>query len=354
MKKCIVFILLITLMGCGKWKTNKMKPARLCEINTGDSLGMVLLKYDEDDILNISFKIEVKKNRIYVADNILKRFQVLDKNCEPVLYIGDRKEGSAESGSVKYSKFQFSIIEAIAVDSNGNIYIQNSLTPSQKNNPQINGKETGSAVSYILVFDPKGNLTYTLGRTGTPDIPFTSIESITIDNKDRLFIMTRSRDTWSVYRFANRRRDFNINFIESDFKEADGGETLTGKIEKIIAYQSGDELLISVGYYSGTSFINRKIFRYSAQKEKNIETAFVISEPKNELFAIADDRVYLWDVDEKLIRYIICSLKGDVVNNVSMNSPENSNTFNEILIDNSGNFYSYNASKKSIEVLEWR
>ncbi len=354
MKKFIVLLIFIFIISCGKWKTNKMKSGRLCEIDAGDSLGRVSLKYDEDDILNISFKIEVKKNRIYIADNILKRFQVLDKNCEPVLYIADKKDGISENSSVRYSKFQFSIIEAIAVDSGGNIYIQNSLTPLQKNNTQISGRESLFSLSYILVFDPNGNLNYTLGRTGSPDIPFTSIESMTLDKNDRLYVMTRSYDTWSVSRFTNRRRDFIINFIDSDFKETDGSESLIGKIEKIISYQSGDELLISVGYYAGTGFRNRKIFRYSVQKEKNLENAFVIAEPKNELFAMADDRIYLWDVDEKLIRYIIYNLKGDIVNNVSMNFPETGNSFNEILIDSSGSFYSYNASKKGIELLEWR
>jgi hypothetical protein len=354
MKKYVIFLLVIILIGCGKWKTNKMKSGRLCEINAGDSLGNVMLKYDNDGILNISFKIEVKKNRIYIADNVLKRVQVLDNNCEPVLYIGENKQGITENSSVKYSKFQFSIIDAIAVDSNGNIYIQNNFSPSQKNNNQISGKEIGFALSYILVFDQKGNLIYTLGRTGSPDIPFTSIESLSIDKKDRLFIMTKSYDMWSVYRFTNRRRDFNINFIESDFKEVDGKDSLIGKIEKIIANQNGDKLLISVGYYTGINFKNRKIFRYSIQKEKSLETAFVINEPKNELFAMADDRIYLWDIDEKLIRYIVCNLNGDIVNNISLNFPEAANYFNEILIDGSGNFYSYGASKKGVEILDWR
>jgi hypothetical protein len=355
MKKFIIFFLFIFIFSCGKWKTNKLKSDRLCLLNSGDSVNNVMLKYDDDDILNISFKIEVIKNNIYVADNFLKRFQVFDKSCELLIYIGDKKPAALERTNVKYSKFQFSIIEDIAVDSNGNIYIQNSFAPSPKFNNQIPGKETGFSSSYILVFDPKGNLLYTLGKTGSPDIPFTSIESLTIDKKDRLFVITRSFDTWSVYRFTNRRRDFNINFNETDFKEVDGKETIAGKIEKIIAYQSGDDLLISAGYYSAVNFKYRKIFKYSTQNEKDFETAFVISEPKNELFTLADDKhIYLWDVDEKIIRYMVCNLKGDIVNNVSIKFPEITNSFDEILVDRSGNFYSYHASKKGIEVLEWR
>jgi hypothetical protein len=323
-------------------------------LNTGDSIGNVMLKYDDDDILNISFKIEVINNNIYIADNILKRFQVLDKNCEPVLYIGEKKSGAVEKSTLKYSKFQFSIIEAIAVDSSGNIYIQNSFAPSQKYNNQISGKETGFSLSYILVFDQKGNLIYTLGRTGSPDIPFTSIESLAIDKNDRLFVITRSYDTWGVYRFSNRRRDFNINFTDSDFKESDGNGFLNGKIEKILPDQSGDDLMISAGYYKSTDFKYRKIFKNSILKNKNTDTSFTISDPKNELFAIVDDKVYLWDIDEKLIRYMVYNLKGDIVNNISINFPETTNSFDEILIDNSGNFYSYHTLKKGIEVIEWR
>ena len=355
MRKYFALFVVILLISCGKWKTSKLKPESLCTLPSGDSMGSIMLKYDDDDILDISFKVTLSNNIIYAADNVSKVLQVLDNKCELQLYIGEKKPPEIEKGNAKYSKFQFSIIEAIETDSSGNIYIQNSFSPSQRPNNPTYGNDSGFSLSYILVFDPKGSLLYTLGRTGSPDIPFTSIESLSIDKNDRLFVTTRYHDAWDIYRFSSRRKDLSVNFLETDFKEADGKDQLIGKIEKVIPFQSGDEMLISVGFYNGTNFKYRKIFRYSFQKENKLAVAFTISDPNNELFSIFDDKhIYLWDINREQIRYMVCNLNGDVVNNLSIKFPETNISFEDVLMENSGNFYSYHASKKGIEIMEWR
>lgn len=160
---------------------------------------------------------------------------------------------------------------------------------------------------------------------------------------------------WSVFRFTNKRRDFNINFSENDFKEIEGDDTYAGKIEKILTYKSEESLLVAVAYYNGADFKYRKIYNYSIQKEKIIHSAFIIPDPKNELFALVDDKfIYLWDIDEQNLRYMICNLSGDIVNNISIKLPGLMDSYNEIFIDSSGLFYSYHALKKGIEIREWR
>lgn len=270
MRKYIIFIIFISLFSCGKWKTTKLKSDILCTVNPGESAGSVMLKYDADEILDISFRIWVFKDNIYIADNILKRMQVLDKKCEPVISIGDNKPGMSDKSGVKYAKFQFSNINALTVDSNGNVYIQNSFSSTGKNTAE----PRGFFPSYILVFDGKGTLLYTLGKSGSPDIPFNSIENMEIDNNDRLYITTRSYDMWTVFRFVNKRRDLNINFSENDFKDIDGDDTFQGKIEKILCYKNSDNLLISVAYYFSADFKYRKIYSYSIQKRKDNPFSF--------------------------------------------------------------------------------
>ncbi len=351
MKKYIIFIIFIFLFNCGRWKTTKLKPDVLCTIHPGENTGEIELKYDKNDLLDISFKMWVFKNNIYIADNNLKRIQVLDNNCNPIIFIGDKKPGMDDKAEIKYSKFQFSIINSVAIDSNGNLYIQNSFASTGKNitEPQ------GFFPSYILVFDRKGTLLYTLGKNGTPDIPFDFIESMEIDSNDRLHIRTRSYDMWSVYRFVNKRRDLYITFSENDFKENEGKDTYIGKIEKILSYKNSDNFLIAVAYYSGADFKYRKIYNYSIRKEKVIHAAFIITDPKNEVFALVDDKnIYLWDIDEQNLRYMICNLSGDVVNNILIKFTGMADSYNEILIDNTGRFYSYHAFKKGVEVREWR
>src|SRR4030042_1375826 len=90
-------------------------------------------------------------------------------------------------------------------------------------------------------------------------------------------------------------------------------------------------------------------------KEGIIHSAFIIPDPKNELFALVGDKyIYLWDIDEQNLRYMICNLSGNIVNNISIHLPGIADSYNEIFIDSSGRFYSYHALKKGIEVREWR
>lgn len=314
------------------------------------------MKYDDDDILEVSFKIKVHNDYIYTVDNILKRVQVLTKNNETLIYLGNKKWESGEGADTKFSKFQFSVIEAVMVDSNGNLYIQNSFAPSNNHSMKISRtKDLGFSPSYILVFDENGTLIYTLGKTGSPDIPFSSIENLKIDSIDRLFVITSSYDTWSVFRFHKKTRDFDVNFGELDFKDTEGEDTYAGRIEKIIPFDSGENLLISIAYYNETEFKYRKIYRYSILKGKIDNTVLVIPDPKNELFTLVDDRhIYLWDVDNNDIRFMICNFRGDIINNISMKFPDLDNSFNEISMDNTGRFYSFQTVKEGIEILEWR
>ncbi len=356
MKKYAVFLIVLLVLSCGRWKTTRLKPNPLCVINSGDSPGKVMLIHDDDNILEVSFKIIVHNDNIYTADNILKRVQVLNRNNETLIYLGNKRSDSKEFANIRFSKFQFSVIEDIMVDSKGNFYIQNSFASSGNNSRnRSRSKDLGFSPSYILVFDENGTLIYTLGKTGSPDIPFSSIESLKIDSADRLFVISSSFDTWSVFRFSKKDRDFDLNFSESDFKDTEGEDTYSGKIEKIIPFDTGENLLISVAYYNDTEFKYRKIYKYSISKGKIDNTVLVIPDPKNELFTLVDDsHIYLWDVDNSDIRFMICNFRGDIINNISMKFPDMDNSFNDIIIDNTGRFYSIHTVKEGIELLEWR
>ena len=80
-----------------------------------------------------------------------------------------------------------------------------------------------------------------------------------------------------------------------------------------------------------------------------------ISEPKNELFTMMDDKlIYLWDVEEKEMRFMIRNLQGNILNNISIKFPKSSRFFEDIQVDERGRFYSYHVSKNKIDIFEWR
>ena len=63
--------------------------------------------------------------------------------------------------------------------------------------------------------------------------------------------------------------------------------------------------------------------------------------------------IYLWDVDERDMRFILYNLQGNIVNNIRMKFPEKNGYFEDILIDESGRLFSCHVNKKGIEIFEW-
>ena len=353
-KYFILLMVLLSFISCGRWRTTKLKPNKLCSIVSGSDAGNITLKYDNDGILDISFRILFHKGNIYTADNVLKRVQILEKNGSPVHLLGSKNDNTLQNKGVNNSFFNFSIIGSMAVDSNENIYVQNRFISTKRRNKNTNNKH-GFAPIYILVFNKSGTLLYTLGKRGSPNIPFNYVEKLKIDDQNRLFVISRSFDTWSVYRFTGKKRDFSINFGDADFKNNEDEDELSGKIENIEVYKNGENLLISVVYYQGSLFIYRKVYNYSIAESAIDKTILEIPEPKNELFTMIDDRhIYLWDVENHDVKFVICNLDGDIINNILIELPENNESFSEIQMDDSGNLFSYHVNKRNIDVLEWR
>ena len=106
MRKCVILLILVFIISCGRWKTTRLKSDILCSIPSGEAPGKVTLKYDDDNILEISFKIGFFHNNIYIADNNLKVLHLLNKNGDPLIYIGDKKYKKYEKSGVKFSKFK--------------------------------------------------------------------------------------------------------------------------------------------------------------------------------------------------------------------------------------------------------
>lgn len=352
MKKIAICLISFTLIiSCGRWKTTKLKPDQLCVLKAGTGAGEIKLDFDKNDILNISFGIEFHEGYIYTADNLLKRVQVLKPDGTPLLLIGKKEDKAKNSSGVRKSSFNFSIIGSMAVDSDDNIYVQNRFASSDTAERITDVQNLGFAPTYILAFDSSGKLLYTLGKRGGPDIPFNYIETMAIDGNDRLVVITRSFDTWSVFIFKEKKRIFEENFGEADFKAGN----VAGRIETIKPFMDGKNILISIAYYENTDFKYRKIFNYSIEKTKIDRTVMTVPDPQNELFSIINDKlIYLWDVKEDDLKFIVCNLSGNIINNISMDLPDKREFYNNIFIDENGQFYSIHVINKAIEIMRWR
>jgi WD40 repeat protein len=354
MKRLFLISFIIILLSCGQWKTSVLNPTKIYSIASGDNPGSIVLRYEDNGMLELSFHIQIHGGRIYTIDNLLKRIQVLNSDGSVRLIIGTQV-GDSQENEFKYSNFNFSSIGSMAIDSEGRIYVQNRFIPKGKTAEIHQDEELDFTPSYILVFDSNGDLQYTLGQVGAPNIPFYYIENMFIDVADRLFVISRTFDSWDLSRFTKRVRDFNVNLGRIDLNEVEGGETYMGKIESISVNKSGSEFLFSVAYYNKTRFKYRKIFEFSIKDNRIVRTILNTPDPKNELYTIVDDKyIYLWNMKNKNIKFVVCNFDGNIINNIMLKFDQKDTLFSDLMIDESGQFYSYHVRKDGINIFEWK
>ncbi|TAL32987.1 MAG: hypothetical protein EPN93_15080 [Spirochaetes bacterium] len=367
-KKLVVLICLAGLaaaLSCGHWRVSSLKAKKLCSIKAGSEPGNIMVEQEESAILNVSFLVRAYHGRLYTADNLLKRVQVLDTDGTPLLVIGQKgkegkegkeakeaKESKESADKVRSAHFNFGVVGHITADSNGAIYVQNRLQPGGQAKTE-KSDDMDFSPSYVLVFDKDGGLNYVNGQKGNPDIPFYYIESIDIDKSDRLLVVARTMDSWSVYRFNNKKREYHATLANLDFKETEGGETYKGRIESVRVFRSGENYLVSVAYYSGTRFKYRRIFDYSLAKGKQ-QTVVQIPDPKNELFSLVDDKhMFLWNVEDRRLKFVIYNFDGNVINNIRIET-QDGKLYEDVFTDETGQLYSIHATRKEIDVMEWK
>lgn len=354
MKRLLLVSVITLFFSCGQWRTSVLNSTKIYSIDSGDKPGSIVLRYEDNGMLELSFHIGIHRGRFYTVDNLLKRIQVINRDGSVSLIIGSQGNGSPED-EVKYSNFNFSSIGSMAVDSEERIYVQNRFIPTAKTGKTYKDEELDFTPSYILIFDKKGELQYTLGQSGAPNIPFYYIEHMFIDDEDRLFVVSRTFDSWDLSRFNKRVRDFYINLGRIDLSEVEEGETYVGRIENIAVYKSGSAFLISVAYYSKTRFKYRKIFEFSIKDNRIVRTVLNTPDPKNELYNIVDDKyIYLWNMKNKDIKFVICNRDGNIINNVMIKFNQKDTLFSDLIIDESGQFYSYHVRRDGINIFEWK
>lgn len=346
----LVMAVSILAISCSQWRVSSLSSREFSFIDNSDKAGGVAIKTDDGGLEDLTAGVGVFNGKIITSDNVLGRLQQMNSDKEIDLMIGNIKNSG--KGEFPASSFNFSRIGLFVVDKAGNIYVQNRIT-GQKNGRR--NDQTGFTPSFLLVFNKNGQLQHTLGQTGSPDVPFNYIENLEIDEKGRLFAISRSNDSWSIFRFTGKKRDLYINLDELEFKEKEGETVIPGKIENILMYSEGEKLILAVAYYSQLRFKFRRIYTYSIEKKKIEKTIMEIPDPKNVLFNVVDDKnLFFWNMDGKDVKFMITDLDGNIINNVRLKIDDSKNLYSKILLDKKGRFYSYHIVRKGIRILEWK
>jgi hypothetical protein len=351
MHKYFLFpIFIILCISCSQWRVSELKSKTLLSIPSGSDIKQIYLNFNDSGVLDITFSINASKDRFFIADNKSKRLQIFDMDGSLVGCIGQKKVDNLPLSAA----FSFGIIGSSSSDSENKIYIQNriDIPPTAKISDQ---SDVEIAPSYILVFDHTGKLQYSLGQKGPADIPFNFIEKIFIDSSDRLFVITKNYETWGIYRFKSRIRDFFTTLGKENFKESEGGSEYSGVIENIVPFRDGNHFLISVAYYHNTRFKYRKIYNYNLAENAVGKIILKLPDPRNELYTILDDKyVLLWDTEENSLRFAIWDLDGNIVNNLRLRLNSVPSYLNQIFTDENGRFFSYSIKKNSLSIMEWK
>lgn len=352
----IVGLALIMTTSCSQWKLNNLTRKNLLNIPNGTSLGNVSISSKDNVLMKLSMDVTESGGRFYVADNIMNRLQVFDGNGKLELVIGKEKFDHTKNDSgFNRSSFNFGSIGVIAVDSEKNIYVQNSILAREVGSSVSSDVDPNSNPSYILVFDKKGTLQYTIGQRGKADSPFYYIENLFTDHKDRLFVISRTFDSWSVSRFTRDERDFTTSFNRADFLEKENNKSLNPVIENLKTFNAGDQFVVSVSYYQESRFKYRKIYLYDIDKKEPLKEIMELPDPRNALFDIVDDKyLYLWNMDSRSVKFIIYTLDGDIINNLQIEMQQTGALYEKIKIDDNFEFYTFSIFPERLEVFGWK
>lgn len=342
----IISVLLIGTVSCTRWFVNSLSQNKVLEIKSGDGPGQVQIVRDEYALNDLSFRVEIHDGKIILADNNLKRLQVMEASGKPELILGSLT--NIDKTKFKAVNFNFSVIGSFTMDDSDNLYIQNRLESRKAD-------EGGSfSPSYILVFNKNGELQYTMGKTGTPDLPFFYIEKLFTDSSNRLYVISRTFNSWELYMFNKKKREKYIDFSKIDFSETENGYTYNGKIENMVIARSGETMLVSVAYYHDVRFKYRKIYEFSLEEDKVVREMTTIPDPKNVLFNIIDDKIiYLWNIEGENIKFMLINTDGNIINNIKLEL-DNNTIFSKILTDEKGNIFSYHIIENTMKIYEWK
>ena len=359
MKKRVIIIVLFlaALVGCQFLKVTTLKPKRFAFIKNGSNPGEAVVKIDVYGLEDLTVGVGVFNGMVCMADNELKRIQILKPDGEAELVIGSLKD--LKKKDVRSESFNFGTIGYFALDDDRNIYIQNKFSTITALKPADRDAAADSidfSPSFILVFNRSGELQYTLGQKGTPDVPFYHIEKLSIDAQGRLLVLSRSADSWSIFRFKGKRRDYFADLGAIDFtdKDPNEGTVYDGKIDNVRMFATGDKALISVSYYHGLRLKYIKIFEYSLASGRTERVIMNIPDPKNVLFDIIDNKyIYLWNVDNEDVKFEVSNLDGAIINNVYMKLSFKRNYYTKIFLDNSGGIYSYHVLRSGVDIMRW-
>lgn len=370
MKRILLFGILLFFQNCIQFKVDILKPDLIAKLTIGLAPTEVNGIVTNNVLSNIPFYVPQRGGLFYVVDNLHQSIKAFDSQGNLEFVIGNFDFELPTS--VKQVRYRFGNIGHIAVDSDGNLYIQNRF--GKKDDLTLLSKEEdlfkkfsgsfdpspGSPLpSYILWMNKKGDLLSLLGTKGKNSEPFRIIESLLATKDNRLFVYHKFLEEFRLSYFQNGELVSEIQETKLPIFKTEESKEYKIYLDKIHPHPEGKYAIASVSFHQkqDNRFKFRRLYRLSFSDLDSYQLLKEIQDPKEYLFSIQDNgEFYIWETEEEglSIKLQVHDQEGNHINNKRIPIDPPRSQWREIYTDGYDNIYSLRIRSGFIEVYRWK
>ncbi len=392
MKKiCITICTVIILASCGSVSSEYLSREKLFEINYGKLEDEIDITQKKTFDIPVSTVLTMKDGIIYILNGNLQKIMkfnsygdllsvIMNRDLNPDPVIVDRENSEEIMTNRKGIYFPFNNANNIAVDSDQNIYVSDTLSSDRQEwDDNLDTMLTG----VVYRFDKRGSYSDFLGQDGPGGMPFPYITDLQTNSKNDLVVISKTSDSSPVYWFdSTGKLLFQIDIRNSTIPSPDE-ENISLLVDTINIPEKDHKLFIKCDLY-------RKIINSQTGKESDIDylksSVYVLnlenrsfesvtdipevftssssnisfSEERlqviyNTLGILGDDRIVLSTIiDDNSHKLLVLNTNGNVIYTTKLNTGEIALNSMDIDLDSNGIITSILSGSDSSSVVWWR
>ncbi len=367
-----LFYLLVSLFSCNTG--NNMERHLLFNLSLGKGEDQLDLIQMSNIPFNKKTRIVMRDGLIFIANgnsnkvmefnsfgDILSLYYNPKENPRPVL-LSDVSGGGGYSNRNAYA-FNFRNTGEIAVTGKGHLFVEDSVPDNRLDYD----KDTESILSRIVLqFDGEGNFINFLGREGIGGTPFPYIESIKVNNKDEIIIVTRIIKKWIIYWFTeDGSLKFTINIPINDLPVPSEGNYIPS-LETIVPDQNRNLLYLKINYYNkadnSLDYTDSYLWTLDLNKNKysnSISIPDLDASRSDDISGFlgvnsAGNFFFLSHLSDNTFQIMVLNDTGSVITRKNLTMMDNEISYRDIYLDSSGLLVALLGKYDTVEIVWWR
>ena len=352
----LLSLLVILLADCARFRIEELKPSVIASfpIVSGDESNpeqMVQSLQKNRVIYNFPTKPVTDGQFAYVVDPNQHLVRVLPlTGRRPSKLIGAKVDPLPEG--VEWIKIPAGVPGQVAVDEEGNLYIQNHISKPTKGTD--NKKENALPLpSQILHIREGAELAWSIGRGGLASEPFEQILRMDAASGGRLFVLhtVEGEKILNLYLDGKEAARYEPSSLTTEEERKE----YFIDVEDIVPDLSGEYAFASVAFRKKSDYdlVYRKIYRLDGSPEE-----LLVTEDANEYFAWSrpEEGFYTLRSDEDGSRLLlkVYSSTGEYLSNLLLVYPDIRESWRETYMTMQNRIYTSRLSHGHLELYEWK